>query len=58
MLTMSIDKDYYVYNYGSRSVRWTGKSDRVPKNHHRMSRFTTHHAKKHNTGCGVKENDR
>ena len=27
MLTMSIDKDYYVYNYGSRSVRWTGKSD-------------------------------
>ena len=24
---MSIDKDYYVYNYGSRSVRWTGKSD-------------------------------
>ena len=31
MLTMSIDKDYYVYNYGSRSVRWTGKSDRVPK---------------------------
>lgn len=27
MLTMSIDKDYYVYNYGSRSVRWTGKYD-------------------------------
>ena len=24
---MSIDKDYYVYNYGSRSVRWTGKYD-------------------------------
>ena len=24
----------------------------------RMSRFTTHHAKKQNTGCGVKENDR
>lgn len=35
-----------------------GPHFRVPQNHHRMSRFTTHHAKKQNTGCGVKENDR
>ena len=35
-----------------------GPHFRVPQNHHRMSHFTTHHAKKQNTGCGVKENDR
>ena len=35
-----------------------GPHFRVPQNHHRMSRFTTHHVKKQNTGCGVKENDR
>ena len=35
-----------------------GPHFRIPQNHHRMSRFTTHHAKKQNTGCKVKANDR